>query len=176
MSETKENPGQFKAGNQAAKGHGRPPKAVEAAYARIEQEIATLNDYRLIVTRQVADAQGRQFVYAEGQYRIARELDPESTPGDRARAATWLADRVRGKPVEYTRDVTDDEAPAEQLPEYTAEQLGQIGEVIELVTDIDPAELRAIIAKARAVQSDSGGTRTDPGGVDAAGEATKTVS
>ena len=147
---------------------GRPPKATEAAYARIEQEIITHEDYRLIVARQKADAQGRVFVIENNQPRILPQLDSDSTPADRARSASWIADRVRGKPVDYTRELADgDEAPAEQLPEYTAEQLGQIGEVIELFADIDPDQLAAIIAQAKArnaVQSDSGGTAIDSGG------------
>ena len=138
---------------------GRPPKATEAAYARIEQEIITHEDYRLPVV----------FVIENNQPRILPQLDPESTPADRARSATWIADRIRGKPVDYIRELADgDEAPAEQLPEYTAEQLGQIGEIIELIADIDPAQLAAIIAQAKArnaVQSDTGGTAIDSSGI-----------
>ncbi|OGC94595.1 MAG: hypothetical protein A2W25_02395 [candidate division Zixibacteria bacterium RBG_16_53_22] len=114
MSEQeKTNPGQFQKGNQAAVGHGRPPKAREAALLAIGQEILSQKGiWSSIVNKAITDALGKAIVNGQAVD------DPDSTAAGRNTARTFLRDSFIGKPTEYiATDLAD--SPFEQLAAYS---------------------------------------------------------
>lgn len=145
MDNKQAKPWQFQEGNQAAKGHGRPPKVREAALLAITHEIVNAGTWRQVVAKRVLDALGK--IQQIGPDGITRMIDdPNSTATGRNQAATWLRDTVIGKPTEYV-NLDSDTNVYEQFSGYSDDELGQILALIRKLRQMDGGG-----------ESDSGGT------------------
>ena len=96
MKKKSSNSGQFKGGNQAAVGHGRPRKPAPEYLAAVAEELS-LDDWRAIIKSAIADAKNGDHRSREWVTRLfldAQKLEAEIRSKDlmATMSDSWLKD------------------------------------------------------------------------------------
>lgn len=172
---------QFQKGNQAAKGHGRPPKSREAALLAIAHEIVNATEWRKLVMTRLMDALGEHAVEEkdpQGNKVWARRRDPTSNAKGRNDAATWIRDTLIGKPNIYIGGVED--SPQIDLARYSEAEIEQLIATLDdvqiLAGEIDANEIlrqaERIVNERRSIKPSSGDSSDLDGGTEPTPQAT----